>query len=70
MKTIVPIVTAVVLALALMSASAASRHHKSSHEGCHCCTATDCLHRRRLHTGSTWLPSRDGLHAGRNTNWF
>ena len=21
---------------------------------CHCCTATDCLHRRRLHTGSTW----------------
>ena len=29
MKTIVPIVTAVVLALASMSASAASRHHKS-----------------------------------------
>ena len=29
MKTIVPIVTAVVLALALMPASAASRHHKS-----------------------------------------
>ena len=28
MKTIVPIVTAVVLALALMSASAASRHHR------------------------------------------
>src|SRR5262249_51152939 len=39
---------------------------QASHEGCHCCTATDCLHRRRMHSGSAWLPSRDGVYAGRN----
>jgi len=43
---------------------------QASHEGCRCYTATDCLHRRRLRARSARLPSRDGLHAGRNTNRF
>ena len=48
MKTIVPIVTAVVLALALMPASAASTHHKRHSKGAAAqpqiaCTVVGCM---------------------------
>ena len=65
MKTIVPIVTAVVLALALMSASAASRHHKSHTKAATAarpqiaCTVVGCIPvRRGCHPAIGYTPDR------------
>ena len=69
MKTIAPIITATVLALALIPASAASKHKRHT-KAATASTATDCLHRRRLHAGSSRLPSRNRLYAVGNTNRF
>ena len=67
MRTIVPVIMTTVLGLALMPASAATKHKRHT-PGCHRSTATDRLHRGRVHSRSTRLPSRDGLHAVGNTN--
>ena len=71
MKIIVPVVTAVVLALALMPASAASRHHKRHSEAATvapqpqiACTVVGCIPvRRGCHPAIGYTP-------GRNTNRF
>ena len=70
MKTIAPVVAAVALALALVPASAEPKHQKRHAKAATAaqpqiaCTVVGCI------PGSTRLPSRDGLHAGRDTNRF
>jgi hypothetical protein len=69
MKIIVPVVTAVVLALALMPASAASRHHKRHSEAATvaqpqiACTVVGCIPvRRGCHPAIGYTP--DGTPTG------